>query len=74
MRYPNGAPIKIGDRIKLANGETGTVVFSVDTDEYSSGFPKKEWQYLKTGIMVKTNKGALIHFSEPNNNDVMPLE
>ena len=74
MRYPNGTQIKVGDPIKLSNGETGTVVFCVDTGEYSEGFPKEEWQYLKTGVMVKTNKGALIHFTEPNNDDVMPLK
>ena len=74
MRYPNGSQIKVGDRVKLLNGETATVVFSVDTGEYAPGFPKEEWQYLKSGVMVKTNKGALIHFTEPNNDDVVPLK
>jgi hypothetical protein len=74
VRYPNGTQIRVGDRIKLSNGEPGTVVFCVDTGEYSPGFPKEEWQYLKSGVMVKTNGGALIHFTEPNNNDVMPLK
>ena len=73
MRYPSGVTIKVGDRVRLSNGDSGVVVFCVDTGEYADEFPKEEWQYLKTGVMVKTNGGALVHLSDPNNNDVMPL-
>ena len=73
MNYTNGLPIKLGDQVRLSNGETGTVVFCIDTDDYSKDFPKEEWAYLKVGVMVRTNNGALIHFSDPNRNDVMPI-
>ncbi len=63
MKYLDGTEIQLGDTIELSNGEEGIVVLSIDTDEYSPSFPKKDWEYLKEGIMVETNNGALIHYS-----------
>ena len=71
MRYPDGTEIRLGDRVQLSNGEKGTVVFSIDTDEYSDEFPKAQWSYLNKGIMVKTDKGALIHYEAINLEDVI---
>lgn len=73
MHYTDGAQIKLGDRIKLANGEAGTIVFSIDSNEYSNEFPKKDWDYLKAGVMVRTDSGALIHLQDPNANDIVRL-
>jgi hypothetical protein len=70
MQYADGKPIGLGDRVRLLSGETGTIVFSIDSNEYSDGFPKKEWEYLKTGVMVKTDAGALVHFKDPNSGDI----
>lgn len=36
----------------------------MDTDQYSPEFPKNDWGYLKTGVMVKTDKAGLIHYVE----------
>jgi len=73
MHYRDGKKIRLGDRIKLANGEKGTIVFSIDTNEYSDGFPSIEWEYLKAGVMVKTDAGTLVHLKDPNTNDIEPL-
>jgi len=62
MRYKNGSAVRLGDRVRLSNGDEGTVVFSIDTDEYSPDFPKAEWSYLSKGVMVRTTQGALVHF------------
>ena len=62
MRYTDdGTEIRLGDRVRLYGVQTGVVVFSIDTDEYSDEFPKGDWAYLKSGVMVKTENGALIH-------------
>ena len=71
MHYPDGTQIKLGDRIKLSNGEAGTVVFSIDSNEFSNEFPKRNWEYLKAGIMVKTDNGALVHLKDPNTKDAL---
>jgi hypothetical protein len=42
----------------------GVVVFSIDTDEFSTEFPKDEWIYLGRGIMVETERVGLVHLKE----------
>lgn len=42
----------------------GTVVFSIDTDEFSSEFPKLDWEYLGRGIMVETEQAGLVHLAD----------
>lgn len=69
MKYADGVEIRQGDRVRLYGVQTGVVVFSVDTDEYSDEFPKDEWAYLKSGVMVKTDNGALIHLVYTDAND-----
>ena len=64
MRYQNGQEARLGDKIVLSNGKTGVVVLSVDTDEYSEEFTKRNWGYLKQGILVKFEDYGLIHYLE----------
>jgi len=71
MRYSDGAEARLGDHVQLSNGEKGTVVFSIDTDEYTDEFPKAQWNYLNKGVMVKTDKGALVHYEAPNLEDLI---
>lgn len=66
MQYSNGVEIRLGDRVRLSNGEEAVVVFSIDTNEYAQGFPKRQWQYLGSGIMVRTDNGALAHYQGDN--------
>jgi hypothetical protein len=70
MKYADGVEIQRGDRVQLFGMQTGVVVFSVDTDEYSDEFPKDEWAYLKSGVMVKTADGALVHVDDSNANEI----
>jgi hypothetical protein len=66
MKYPDGTEARIGNRVQFSSGEKGTIVFSIDTAEYSNEFPKAQWSYFKKGVMIKTDKGALIHYEDPN--------
>ena len=61
MHYPDGSEIKLGDRVIIFNVDSGYIVASMDRGEYSDTFPKKDWAYLREGIMVQTDKGALVH-------------
>jgi len=64
MLYPDGVCVKLGDKVKFWNGSHGTVVCAIDNDEYTLSFPKTEWGYLKTGIVIKSDNGSLFHYAE----------
>lgn len=64
MKYEDGTEVRYGDKVRIITNETALVVFSIDTNEYSDEFPKAQWEYLKKGVMVRTEKGALIHVED----------
>jgi len=64
MLYPDGVCVKLGDKVKLLDGSHGTVVCSIDTNEYTPAYPKTEWGYLETGIIIKSDNGSLFHYAE----------
>ena len=65
MKYADGTEARLGDRVRIRNGDTGVIVISVDTDEFNPEYPKDEWGDLKSGVLVRTDKGALVRFEEP---------
>jgi hypothetical protein len=65
MLYPDGEEARIGDRIELGNGFKATVVCSIDTNEYSSEYPRSSWDYLGVGILVLSDKAGLIYYDVP---------
>ena len=50
----------VGDTVKL-DISPGTIVFVIPSNQYSEGFPEKEWSYLKEGFGVKTEKYGFVH-------------
>lgn len=64
LNYPDGQQIRLGDRVQLWPGAEGTVVCSLDTEEYSDRFPKREWDYLRSGVLISSPQVGLIHFLE----------
>ena len=64
VKYSDGTVVRLGDRLSVSNGDAGTVVASMDTAEYSDEYPKENWAEPETGIMVLTDRGALVHFEE----------
>lgn len=72
MKY-DGTEVRQGDRVLISNGDSGVVVVSVDTDEFSPEFPKEYWSdELETGVMVQTERGALVHFE--SSSELMRME
>jgi hypothetical protein len=65
MNYPDGTKVMILDRVMLWPGCVGTVVSSIDDGQYSSEYPKEEWDYLKKGVLIKSDQAGLIHYIEP---------
>lgn len=66
MKYPNGKDVHVGDRVKLWKDCYGVVVCSIDADEYSEEYPREDWEYLKQGVVINSDKGGVIHYLEPD--------
>jgi hypothetical protein len=64
MKYADGTVARVGDRVRIWDVDTGVIVASMDTGEYSAEYPEAEWGNLKTGVMVLTDKGARVHVEE----------
>jgi hypothetical protein len=72
MEYPDGTLVRLGDRVRLLNGQTGQIVVSVDTNEYAEGFPQPDWADLTEGVLVRADSGALISIGTNEDQDVRP--
>ncbi|HUB85706.1 MAG TPA: hypothetical protein VL971_08430 [Rhizomicrobium sp.] len=64
MLDATGRLIRLGDQVSIGGGMVGIVVFSIDTGEFSSEFPKVDWAHLGRGIMVQTTKAGLVHLAD----------
>jgi hypothetical protein len=65
MKYRSGHESRVGDRIRVGGDSSGVVVCSIDTDEYSPEFPREQWSYLGTGVMIQF-ANYLVHYTEPD--------
>jgi hypothetical protein len=74
MKYPDGTEARLGDRVRIANGDTGVIVASMDTNEFSSEYPAKNYVHLRTGILILTDTGALVRLEEPDHSDLLARE
>jgi hypothetical protein len=66
MKYPSGRKVAVGDHVKLWSNQRGVVVCSIDTKEFTHDYPKEEWEYLGSGIIIKTDSGEIFHYTEPD--------
>jgi hypothetical protein len=64
MLDAKGTLIRLGNRVSIGSAIEGVVVFSIDTDEFSTEFPKDKWVYLGRGIMLETERVGLVHLEE----------
>lgn len=71
MRYTDGQEVRLGDKVRLWEGCTGVVVFSIDSDQYSANYPKESWSYLSAGVMFETGDQGLIHCTEADEDMVL---
>lgn len=74
MKYPDGTEARLGDRVRITNGDTGMIVASMDTNEFSNEYPAKNYAHLRTGILILTDKGALVRLEEPDHSDLLARE
>ncbi len=74
MKYADGSDARLGDRVRIANGDTVVIVASMDTNEYSPEYPAENYADLKTGILILTDNGALVRFEEPAHSKLLLRE
>ena len=65
MKYPDGAEARIGDHVELWDDNLGIVVCSIDTNEYSTAYPRDAWAQLGAGVLILSERAGLIHYMEP---------
>lgn len=73
MRYADGNEAKVGDRVAINEKYRGVVAADIDGGEYSEGFASG-WEHLKTGILVDTDFGGLVHYPNPEHEHIVLLE
>jgi hypothetical protein len=64
MKYLDGSDMKIEDVVEFGRSDRGRIVASIDTGDYSKEFQEQEWGYLKIGVLVKTDAGAIVHLTD----------
>jgi len=62
MKYDDGAEMRLGDRVRIKNGESGLIVAVVGTQQFALGYPKDTWSNLTGGVLVRMESGALVNF------------
>lgn len=65
MRLTDGHLLRLGDRVSVG-WDLGTVVCSLDTDEFGDRYPASEWRYLEAGVLIDFPRLGLVHYTEPD--------
>jgi hypothetical protein len=73
MHYPSGEDPRAGDQVALdgGHGPRGVVVVVIGHPEGVRGYPAEEWEYLGKGLMVEVEGMGLVHYEEPNDDDLV---
>jgi hypothetical protein len=66
MNYADGNEARVGDIVSIDDQYWGTVVACIDRGEYADAYPAAQWSSLGTGILVDTDFGGLVHYSDEN--------
>lgn len=62
--YKDGTPANFGDVVAVGGEATGIVVAVIDAGRYAAGYSADEWGYLKSGVLVESSDGGLIHYPD----------
>ena len=71
MKYSDGKPVLLGDKVDLGGEMTGTVVAVIGAGEFSSGYPASEWSYLSLGVLVESPEGGLLHYTSTDQDFIL---
>ena len=64
MRYPDGQLVSVGDVVRFVN-DRGVVVGVIGSgDGFLGSLKAEDYAHLGSGILVRTDRGALVLFSD----------
>jgi hypothetical protein len=63
MRYPDDQEVQVGDVVSFEN-DRGVVVGSIDSGIFLPPYKVEDWAELGTGIVIRTDEGAWVHFED----------
>jgi len=66
MKYCDGTHVALGDRVRLWESMFGTIVCSIDDDEYTPEFSRADWGHVGHGVVIKADDGQIFHYEEPD--------
>ncbi|MFK8012431.1 MAG: hypothetical protein AB8B80_10345 [Marinicellaceae bacterium] len=64
MKYTDGNEAKVGDHVRISGIYKGVVVANMDSDKYSHDHPKEQWSHIRSGVMIDTDFGGLVHYEQ----------
>ena len=64
MRYASGQEVLPGDIVKIDTRYNGTVVACIAEAKYLPPHAAGQWEQLKTGAMIDTDFGGLVHYPD----------
>ena len=64
MKYNDGDKILVGDKVSIDENHHGVVVANIESGDFSESYPKDQWEYLKSGVLIDTDFGGLIHYEQ----------
>jgi hypothetical protein len=66
-KYPSGETIRLHDKVRTGrDGLTGVVVGIIDSREYDPSVAAGKWHEEYAGMLVNTEEGGLVLYSEPD--------
>ncbi len=72
MQYPDGQLVEPGDLVQIDSVYKGRVLASMDTGKYLPG--QESWAYLGIGIMVDTDFGGFVHYTQENTDALVLIQ
>ena len=64
MKYSNGKSLKLEDEVTLDKKYTGVIKAIIEEGLFSEEYTEEAWSYLKTGIIIDTDFGGIVHYQE----------
>lgn len=72
-RYFYGEDVHLGDRVRLADDDSGLVVAVISASEGDENNQAEQWGYLETGAMIEFKKYGLHHYPDPSDEPDLSL-
>jgi hypothetical protein len=64
VRYASGQEVLPGDLVKIDTKYRGTVIACIAEAKYLPPHSAMQWAQLKTGAMIDTDFGGLVHYPD----------